>query len=333
MTNTAQSSKPTPDRQPGHPLRPIESSKPGKLFIISRRCGRLANRLTLFANFVALAAQEGHRVMDLTFHSYADILETTGRDIYCQYPAPRRRSWIDALPGLARVIRTTRLFYRWSQLTRVLNERFPLCGDRLITLREIPGGAITDLEGPEIRRRIHCASVIFVNGWNFRAPNYLRRQEREVRTYFRPAAPYELASRKAVQALREQADIVVGVHIRHGDYRAWRGGKYFFSVSRYAAWMGEFAAQLPGRKVGFLVCSNAACQAREFPGLSVGLGAGSPGGDLYALAKCDYIFGAVSSFSQWASFYGQVPLLQMTDSQDDLDLARFRVSYLEEIPH
>jgi hypothetical protein len=292
----------------------------------------LGNRLTLFANFVALAAQEGHRVMDFAFHSYASVLETTRRDIYCRYPVARYRSWLDAIPGLAATIRATRLFYRLVQPIRVLNERRPLCGDRLLTLREIPGAAITDLEGLEVHRRIQPARVVFVHGWNFRAPNYLRRQARAVRDYFRPAAEYELASRKAVEPLREQAEIVVGVHIRHGDYRVWRGGKYFFPVSRYAAWMAEFAARFPGRKVGFLVCSDGPRQTQEFPGLSVSLGAGSSVGDLYALARCDYIFGPVSSFSQWASYYGDVPLLQVADSQDRLDPERFRICYLDEIP-
>ena len=30
--------------------------------------------------------------------------------------------------------------------------------------------------------------------------------------------------------------------------------------------------------------------------------------DLYALSRCDLIIGSPSSYSQWASFYGDVPL-------------------------
>jgi len=332
MTNAAQPSGLKPGSRAGLALEPAESANRGKIFIIALRCGRLANRLTLFANFVALAAEEGHRVMDFTFHSYAGMLETTRRDIYCQYPVPRRRSWIDITPGLAPMIRALRLFYRLSRPLRRLNERGLIGGKRLMTLKETPGAAFTDLEGPEFHHRIEGARTVLVHGWNFRAPNYLRRQAREVRAYFRPAAKCELASRNAVQPLREQAEVVVGVHIRHRDYREWRGGKYYFPIERYARWMGEFAAQFPGRKVAFLVCSDETRQAEEFPGLAVGLGAGSPMGDLYALAQCDYLLGPVSSFSQWASFYGNVPLLQVAASEDRLDRARFRVSFLEEIP-
>ena len=82
-----------------------------KLFIIALRCGRLANRLSLFANFIALAEHQGHRVINFTFHSYAKLFETTRRDIYCQYPVPSRRSWLEAVPGAAYLLRTTRILY------------------------------------------------------------------------------------------------------------------------------------------------------------------------------------------------------------------------------
>jgi hypothetical protein len=55
-------------------------------------------------------------------------------------------------------------------------------------------------------------------------------------------------------------------------------------------------------------------------------------GDLYALAKYDYILGPLSSYSQWASFYGNKPLYQLSGSKDRLDHGKFRVSYLDDIP-
>jgi hypothetical protein len=64
----------------------------------------------------------------------------------------------------------------------------------------------------------------------------------------------------------------------------------------------------------------------------VGFGAGSPVGDLYALAQCDYIFGPVSTFSQWASFYGNKPLLHLENHEAQVEREQFRVSDLQEIP-
>ena len=78
------------------------------------------------------------------------------------------------------------------------------------------------------------------------------------------------------------------------------------------------------------ICSDERRSADEFPGLSVGLGAGSAMGDLHALARCDYIFGPQSTFTQWASFYGNKPLFLLRDAKDRLEPAKFRVSWLNE---
>jgi hypothetical protein len=96
--------------------------------------------------------------------------------------------------------------------------------------------------------------------------------------------------------------------------------------------MRDLADQFPGERVSFLVCSDEPRRQDEFPGLSVGFGPGSPMGDLYSLAKCDYILGPSSSYSQWASFYGNKPLYQFRDSNDHPEPSKFRVSYLEEVP-
>ena len=125
----------------------------GKLFIIALRCGRLANRLSLFANFIALAEEQGHRVINFTFHSYAHMFETTRRDIYCQYPAPTRRSWMDTIPGVAAALRRTRILYHAVRATGVLNEKFPVFGGRVVTLRERPRQNVTGGSGANSGRQ------------------------------------------------------------------------------------------------------------------------------------------------------------------------------------
>ena len=330
-------------RRPGQPF-----PKDGKLIVISLRTGRLANRLTLFAHFIALAEEQGHRIINFAFHSYAHLFETTRRDIYCRYPVAERRSWLDVVPGVAAALRKTRICYQIVCYASIWNESFPVFGKSVVTLREKPrsnvipldGPEVTLLEksrsnvvpldGPEVQAQIRDARIVFAHGWPFRVPtSWLPRHSGKIRDYFRPIEEYDRASREAVDRLRRDADIVVGVHIRHGDYRVWQHGKYFFPASRYAGWMQELAAQFPDRKVAFFVCSDEPRTADEFPGLSVGLGAGSPVGDLYALAGCDYIFGPQSTFTQWASFYGNKPLFLLNDASARLERAKFRVSCLD----
>ncbi len=301
----------------------------GKELIIAGRVGRLANRLVLFANFIAFAEEHRHRVVNCTFHSYAHLFESTRRDIYCRYPVPPRRSVVDWIPGAAPVVRKTRLFAHAVRMVCLLSERVPILGRRTMTLREADG---VDLEKAGVQERMRDASHVFIMGWAFRAPGYVERHAGKIRAYFRPIAPHERASRETVERLRRDAHAVVGVHIRHGDYREWRGGKYYFDLARYTAWMKELADQFPGRKTAFLVCSDEPRHEREFPGLSVGFGSRVAVEDLCALARCDYVMGPVSSFSQWASFHGHKPLLHLRDRNDRVGLNRFRVSYLGEVP-
>ncbi len=328
MSSETESTQPQPLSSP---IVPARSGK-DKLLIAGLRCGRMGNRLTLFANLVAYAAEHGHRLANVTFHSYAHLFETTRRDVYCRYPVPDRQSWLDRIPGVAGAIRKTRLFYHVIRYLSLLNEKWPLFGKRVVTLRERPGQLIILLETPEVQAQIAEANVVFVYGWIFRAPGAMRRQAEKVRAYFRPIEAYERASAQAVAPLRKDAEVVIGVHVRQEDYRRWRKGSCFFTMPQYAAWMSELAGQFPGQKVSFLVCSDELRRPEEFPGLTVGFGPGSAMGDLYALAKCDYILGPLSSYSQWASFYGNKPLYQLSDRKDRLELGKFRVSYLDEIP-
>src|SRR5258706_3170608 len=234
-----------------HPVLP--RFKKQKIFTIGLRCGRLANRLILFANFVALAEEQGHRLINFTFHTYSELFEGTRGNVYCRYPAPKLRSWMDIVPGVAIAIRKTRILYHVTRYTSQLNEHFPVFGDAAVTLHELSGDHITLLDGPEYQEKIRSAKIVFVYGWWLRTPRLVQKHGDQIRAYFRPVEKYADVSRDAVDALRRNADIVIGVHIRQGDYRAWKGGKYFFPASRYAAWMHELAAQFPEHKVAFLV--------------------------------------------------------------------------------
>ncbi len=310
--------------------RPPASER--KTLYIAFRCGRLANRLVLFANWMAFAEEHCYRLINFTFHSYSDMFETTKCDFYCQYPVSNSRSLWDAVTPVGRLLRRLRIPYHLVRNASRLNERFPLFWKTVLTLRETPGLPVTWLDDPKLLLQINRARYVFVYGWTFRSPELVRRHAEKIRAYFLPGAGIATASRKAVETLRQQAEIVIGVHIRHGDYKNWKRGQYYFDIHQYAEWMHSLVRELTGRRVAFLVCSDEARCPEEFIGLRVEFGPGTPTGDLYALAECDYIFGPLSTFSQWASFYGNKPLLQMRNKDAEVNLNDFRVSYLEEIP-
>lgn len=303
-----------------------------KNIYVALRCGRLANRLVLFANLMAFAEEHGCRLVNFTFHSYADLFTTTRADFYCQFPPAKKRSLWDCLPPLGRLLRHLRLPYQVIRYASRLNERFTPFGRRVVTVREFPGQNITRLDDPELVSRLREARTLFFYGWNFRSSELVQRHAEKIRAYFQPVEEIAHASRAAVARLRAQAGVVVGVHIRHGDYRTWKQGCYFYPAEQYATWMRSLAAQFPGQRVAFLVASDEPRTSAEFPGLTTGFGPGSPVADIYALAGCDYIFGPPSTYSQWASFQGNKPLLQLHHRDDPIRPDLFAVSFLENIP-
>jgi hypothetical protein len=261
--------------------------------------GQLANSLFRFAHFVAAADEQGFTVANPRF-GYAEHFAALQGDPLCRYPVRQTR-----LPAGGRRAA--------AALAAALDGALARFG-RLPP----PLGALALANGEECRlsearftSAVRRARLLCVRGWLFRDEPALSRRAGLVRRLFTPAEPRRRAAAAAVDAARARCEVLVGVHMRRGDYAAWRGGRYFFSPAQYDAIIAAVAASAPAG-TGFLVCSDdppaAAALERD-----VVRGPGHPVEDLYALAGCDAIVGPPSTFSAWASFYGERPLHHVED--------------------
>src|SRR5262249_46045568 len=79
------------------------------------------------------------------------------------------------------------------------------------------------------------------------------------------------------------------------------------------------------RKVTFVVCSNEEIEKVSFLPLQVIKGPGHVVKDIYLLAKCDYIMGPPSTYTLWASFYGNKPLYQLRSIAEQARPESFKV--------
>lgn len=119
---------------------------------------------------------------------------------------------------------------------------------------------------------------------------------------------------------------LVGVHIRRGDYKTWLNGIYYYTDDVYMKIMKQIEDQVAegGKKVRFLICSNEKANLDNFRPLDCFAFMDSSAiTDLYALSKCDYIIGPPSSYSQWASYYGKVPVKYIMSENDTIKLSGF----------
>ncbi len=150
----------------------------------------------------------------------------------------------------------------------------------------------------------------------------------EIKKYFVPDESVRRQVENEFSGYKDSNSIIVGVHIRRGDYREWMNGRYFYEFDGYADCCRSL---LEGgyfkRPVVFFLCSNEKICFDSFEGISIfQLSANTSVHDLYALSICDYIIGPPSTFSAWASFMGNKPYAAICDVKNfipDFNVVRY----------
>jgi Glycosyl transferase family 11 len=286
------------------------------MLVVASKPGQLGNRLFQFASLVGGAREHGFRVANPAFDEYAELFEATRRDLFCRYPP--RASFVR---GGARLRRLLYLLCYYAARALV---RLRVDAERLRAVA-LDWDERLELSDPTFLSRVRPGQLFFLQGWLIRDERAVERHAGAIREFLRPRAEFVENVSSLVGRARGEADILVGVHIRHGDYRTYQGGKYFYGLDAYAALMKAAEELFAGRRVRFLVCSNAEHDAETFARFRHTRGTGHVVEDLYALARCDYLLGPPSTFSMWASFYGDVPLYTVEDPQRRPRLEDFAV--------
>lgn len=290
----------------------------GPLFVVAGKSGQLGNRLLLFSYVISLAAKLGGRVANAGFIDFAESFAAPNRDALSRWPA--RPSWLRGRAvGQA-------IYLLQTAIVRVARKlRLPMPGVKIVGLHEAHT-AEQSIDHAPFLDSLRTARVIVIGGWldldhvRFEQPDLLR-------AHFLPSELHRAAVAAVLAKAREQCEVLIGVHVRRGDYAGFLGGRYFFPLEAYAKNMRAAAALFPGRTVGFLICSNESTAELEAVHPQVFLGPGHAVEDLYALAECDYLIGPPSTFSLWASFYGQKPLWEMQNATSEPKLAEFRIRF------
>lgn len=166
-----------------------------------------------------------------------------------------------------------------------------------------------------------------IEGWPIRLDNHemIINQSDAIRDIFTFNTKITTPVDELFSSIKKE-NIIVGVHIRRGDYRSWLDGIYYYTDEEYVAAMIYLYDQFKkeGKNVKFLLCSNETIDLNNFNTLDCFTIPDSTGEkDLYALSKCDYIIGPPSSYSQWASFVGKKPVNYIMPERKELLLSEF----------
>ena len=149
-------------------------------------------------------------------------------------------------------------------------------------------------------------------GWfTMHDTRYIAQAKPQLQHIFRPRKEITDKAEAMMSEIRKEADLVVGVHIRHGDYKDFMGGRFYYTLEEYRQFMLRIRQLYSDRRVVFFISSNGSFSLDAFSGLECRRFGKEPSGDildLYTLSLCDRIVGPWSTYSRWASFIGEVPL-------------------------
>lgn len=162
--------------------------------------------------------------------------------------------------------------------------------------------------------------------WYFRNHEGVARHRARIFSYLRAKDAFIVRAKDIVAKARESVDIVVGLHIRRGDYKEAFGGMYYYSDDEYLRFMQGFE-QSCGKRARFVIVSNEPVNVDFFAshGVLVADASASAPEDVVTLSECDCIMGPRSTFSRFAAFYGNKPICRILDQTQRIDIENFEI--------
>ncbi|MDR3560472.1 MAG: hypothetical protein P4N59_03375 [Negativicutes bacterium] len=259
-----------------------------KTVVIGNKYGQLGNRLFSFANFIGNAIEDNYRVINPFFYEYAPYFENCRNRLIVEFPHKS---------PLSRLLFLKPLIKKAAMLLSILTN---LIGDFSVRKRMV------------------------INAWTQDDRNRIKHADK-IRSFFRVTQTHAKQISEFIRQSRNEYDILVGIHMRLGDYKTFSGGKFFYTSSQYTTVMKQMLRLFPDKKIGFIICSNETIDVSEFSGFPVIRGTNHIVEDMYCLAECDYITGPPSTYTMWASFYGKVPLHMLIDIEREITKDCFSV--------
>ena len=288
------------------------------IVFVKKTGGQLGNRLFTFSHIYSFCLEHGFSLVHIDFEDYAGHFENMRVGRFIRLPLRSNR----VVAGGVRAG-----FVKMLRLGMSAVMKFPFRKSFVASLKVGGEGNAFRLDDTKFVESLRGKKILRLEGFVLRADSFFEKYAKEIRTLMVPTVVIREKVQQTVCEARKDADLLIGVHIRRGDYKGFQGGRFFFEIEQYAGLMRKVSGLFSNKRIRFLVCSNETLQATQFSDLAVSFGPGHLVEDMYSLAACDYLLGTHSTFVMWASFYGQVPLYRFDDPARKPDLSEFRTDW------
>lgn len=295
-------------------------------YLIVEKTNQMCNRMLLAANIIASAIDNNSRVIFPAFSEYSNDFENLSKDLLCRFPISRTPRIITNVKNRQRVYRAFLWLsnqIRKGLLSKSIFRRYFLCLESGWTSTvDDPSGAV-NLSLKSNIDLLATKKVVLFSGPLFYNHPALNRHREVIKEYFKPSEAIRAIVNNLIVDIKEGVDILVGVHVRRGDYEFFSNGRFMFTDHDYIEKMEQVLSLFPGKKIRFLISSNEKINELNFKDYDCRFCTGHPVADLYSLAKCNYIIGPPSTYSVWAAYYGEVKYHHFMDVKSKVLLSDF----------
>ena len=306
-------------------------SQEKNLIIFTHGGGRFANQLFSYAHLIAFLVENNYKydLINMAFWPYAHLLENTSNNLACTFPTihnqwqilQNTREFLQIFPSKVysgTKIRNgiVRLLYSYSFFNSDI--RSIIANDISELIQQTNNNDTFDLNDSDDIDLLNLSKVTFLAGWGVRSWTLVEKHQKIIRECLLPNIIYINTAKIFIQELRGKYDYLIGLLIRQGDYKLMLEGKYFFETQQYIDWIRQ-AQEVFGHssKVGFVIASDQPQDFNKFKDLNVNFATGSAIGkghfleNMMELSMCDLIMTPPSTFSVWAAFLGNIPILPL----------------------
>jgi hypothetical protein len=168
-------------------------------------------------------------------------------------------------------------------------------------------------------------SLLFCKGWAFRSYETTKKFRSYYQYIFDPKIDKKYYAEEYLR--KPSNNVLIGIHIRRGDYANHLNGKYLFSDHTFINKVHELTKQLNThcQIILFSNDQNLNVQLYKAELKNVTFSQNNLFVDHYLMSQCDYLIGPPSTFTMWASYIGNTRYYHLENESDQIQLENFKI--------
>ena len=292
-----------------------------KIIVFQHNEGQLANQLWLLSHLLAYTLEKNYNIDIWCFYQYSKFFDTP-------FPKNKFIKFIFYKTFPTFVFKNKNLFRLFRKIYRIIYKILVVFPIKIFYKQNIINSSQKqyilddDSKKDEIIKKFENDlnfNLIFTLDWNFFAYSYLERHREKIKEIFKPRKDIELQITNYIQEIRKNFDHIIGLHLRFkepGDAEINDPEYFWYVENKDLEYITDLIKKiieeknLDINKTAVLIASNAKeLEIEKFKGLNIFYEKKNMIVDLFLLSECDIILGTKSSFSSFASYIGDIPII------------------------